>query len=75
MKAYSPNNLVKADDVRAMIGVLSGAQNVSKGIITTTSDFAPKITEDKFIKPFLPHRIELRSRDVILPWLNDLQKK
>src|SRR6185295_13801927 len=41
VKAYSPGNLVTHDDVRAMLGVITGAANVSKGVITTTSDFAP----------------------------------
>lgn len=39
VKAYSPGNIVTADDVRALIGVLHGAQNVSKGVVTTTSTF------------------------------------
>ena len=52
VKAYAPGNLVTANDVRVMAGILSGAGNVSKGVITTTSDFAPKIKEDEYIKPF-----------------------
>ena len=75
VKAYAPGNLVTANDVRVMAGILSGAGNVSKGVITTTSDFAPKIKEDEYIKPFLPHRIELRPKDVLLPWLNVLKNK
>lgn len=75
VKAYKPGNLVTANDVRAMAGIMSGANNVSKGVITTTSDFAPRITEDEYIKPFLQHRIELRPRGVLLPWLKELQDK
>lgn len=33
--------------------------NTSKGIVTTTSDFAPKIQDDPLIKPLIPYRIEL----------------
>lgn len=59
VKAYGPGHLVKADDVRAMLGVITGDQNTSKGVVTTTSDFAPKIRDDPLIKPYLPYRLEL----------------
>jgi restriction system protein len=59
VKAYAPGNLVPYDHVRALLGVMSGEQNTSKGIVTTTSDFPPKISDDPFIKPFLPTRLEL----------------
>jgi len=72
VKAYKPGHLVTANDVRAMLGVLSGAANVSKGIITTTSDFAPRIETDDFIKPFIPYRLELKPRAVLLTWLNQI---
>lgn len=75
VKAYKPGNVVTANDVRAMSGILSGAGNVSKGVITTTSSFAPRIEEDEYIKPFLPHRIELRPKEILLPWLNELKNK
>jgi restriction system protein len=64
MKVYSPGHLVKAEEARAMAGVIGGALNVSKGIVTT--DFAPRLREDPFIKPFLPHRLELTSGDGLL---------
>ena len=75
VKAYKPDHLVTANDVRAMVGILTGAGNVSKGIITTTSDFAPKIVEDEYIKPLIPHRIELKPKGVLIPWLQDLKGK
>lgn len=59
VKAYKPGHLVKADEVRALIGVLHADQRASKGIVTTTSNFAPRIVDDPSIKPFLPTRIEL----------------
>ena len=40
VKAYGPNHLVTANDVRALLGVLHG-DKASKGFLTTTSDFAP----------------------------------
>ncbi len=72
VKAYKPGHVVTAEEVRAMLGVITGAQNVSKGIITTTSTFAPRIMEDEYIRPFIPYRLELKPRDVLLPWLDEL---
>jgi len=72
MKAYSPEHLVKANDVRAMIGVLTGDQNASKGIVTTTSDFAPRIVEDPLIKPFIPYRLELVNGRALIERLSRL---
>lgn len=72
MKAHSPEHLVDANDVRAMIGVLTGEQNASKGIVTTTSDFAPRIVEDPFIKPFIPYRLELVNGVALVERLSSL---
>ena len=47
VKAYKPGHLVTADDVRALLGVLQADHSATKGMVTTTSDFAPKIKEDK----------------------------
>jgi restriction system protein len=69
VKAYKPGQLVKHEDVRALLGVLSGEQNASKDIITTTSDFAPKIKSDPFIKPFMPTRLELMNGEQLQSWL------
>jgi restriction system protein len=74
VRAYAPDNLVTAEQVRAMLGVITGAQNVSKGIITTTSHFAPRITSDEYLAPYIPFRLELKDRDALLPWLHDLSK-
>ncbi|MCG6881695.1 MAG: restriction endonuclease [Deltaproteobacteria bacterium] len=57
VKAYKPGHLVKANDVRALMGVLHG-DGASKGFLTTTSDFAPRIKEDPLITPFIPARLE-----------------
>jgi restriction system protein len=75
VKAYAPGNLVSANDVRAMTGVLAGDQNVSKGYVTTTSGFAPGIFSDPFIKPFMPHRLELRDGPDLIKWLTDIASK
>lgn len=74
VKAYKPDHLVDAEAVRSLIGVVSADRQASKGIITTTSDFAPKITEDPSIAPFIPTRIELMNGKAIQSWLADLTK-
>ncbi|MBI3570275.1 MAG: restriction endonuclease [Gammaproteobacteria bacterium] len=72
MKAYKPGHLVTADEVRAMLGVITGADNVSKGVVTTTSNFAPRLADDPYIKKYLPYRLELKPRDALLSWLESL---
>jgi restriction system protein len=69
VKAYKPGHRVSAHDVRALLGVLSADLNTSKGIVTTTSEFAPGVYEDPFIKPFMPNRLDLRSGTQLLDWL------
>jgi restriction system protein len=66
VKAYSPGHVVKADEVRALLGVLQADQDASKAVFTTTSTFAPRIERDKFIKPFLPYRLELIDKERLL---------
>ena len=75
VKKYASGNLVDANDVRAMLGVLSGDQNVSKGYITTTSGFAPGIGSDPLIRGFMPHRLELRDGPELVKWLTDIAGK
>lgn len=59
VKRYKPGHVVTAEEVRALIGVLAADQNATNGVVTTTSDFAPRIKEDRSIKPFLPDRLNL----------------
>ena len=61
VKAYKPGHLVTANDVRALLGVLNSDRAATKGIVTTTSAFAPKIVEDPFISPYMPYRLELHD--------------
>jgi len=74
VKAYRPGHVVTAEEVRAMIGVITVDQNVSKGVITTTSEFAPRLRDDPSIKPLIPYRLELKARDTLLSWLDELSK-
>ena len=74
VKAYKPGHLVKHDDVRALAGVLAGDPKASKGILSTTSDFAPGIATDPFLAPFMPYRLELMNGAILRKWLSDLAK-
>jgi len=72
VKAYKPGLLVGYDDVRALIGVMTGEADTSKGIIATTSDFPPNLEKDPFIRPFLPTRLELLNGKGLNDWLSSL---
>jgi restriction system protein len=71
VKAFGPDHRVTANDVRALVGVLE-ADKVSKGFVTTTSDFAPKIQEDPLIRYHVPARLELIKGERLLARLSDL---
>jgi len=72
VKAYNPNHIVTAEEVRALLGVLQADHQATKAVFTTTSNFAPKILEDKFIKPFVPFRLELLDKDRLIDRLLEL---
>jgi len=75
VKRYAPDRCVGYDDIRALLGVLSGERDASKGIITTTSDFPPSVQDDPFIAPFLPTRLELVNGSRLQGWLKDLSSR
>jgi restriction system protein len=70
VKAYRPGHVVTAEEVRAMLGVLTLQPNVSKGLVTTTSTFAHGILKDQEIARLTPYRLELKGRDALLEWLS-----
>lgn len=74
VKRYAPDRRVTADDVRALAGVLLMDPQANKGIVTTTSEFAPGIKDDPIIKPYLPYKIELVNGKELLKRLSDLVK-
>jgi restriction system protein len=71
VKAYDRGHLVTADDVRALIGVLT-SDGASKGYLTTTSDFAPRLRKDRLIAPWIPSRIELINGLELMKRLSEL---
>jgi restriction system protein len=52
--------------------VLLSDQNPTKGVVTTTSDSAPRIVEDPLIKPHMPYRIELVNGTELATRLSEL---
>ncbi|MEP6919615.1 MAG: restriction endonuclease [bacterium] len=73
VKAFSPDHLVTANDVRALMGVLQG-DGASKGFVTTTSNFAPRLQGDPLIAPYIPSRLELINGKALLKRLSDLKR-
>jgi restriction system protein len=74
VKRYKPGNLVTAKDVRALMGVLAW-ETASKGFLSTTSDFAPRIKEDPVFKEFYPSRLELINGEMLIRRLKELADK
>ena len=72
VKAFQPGRLVTANDVRALLGVVAADPKASKGVVTTTSEFAPRIEEDDLIKPFIPYRLELVNGQELIRRLAEL---
>jgi restriction system protein len=69
VKAFGPEHLVTANDVRALLGVLE-ADKASKGYLSTTSDFAPRLPTDRLLAPYMPYRIELLNGEKLLAKLH-----
>jgi restriction system protein len=74
VKAYKPPHLVKANEVRALIGVLQ-TDGAAKAFLTTTSDFAPRIKKDPTITPWIPSRLELINGEMLLTRLEELARR
>jgi restriction system protein len=73
VKAHSPGHLVDANDVRALFGVLNLDHNASKGVITTTSDFAPGVFKE-FDKA-MPYRLQTKNGAQLVDWLKEIAAK
>ena len=73
VKQCAPHRRVTANDVRALMFVLERDRNVSKGIVTTTTTFAPGIYEE--LKEYMPYRLELRDGRQLLDMLSHLRSQ
>lgn len=73
VKAYSRDRKVQPDDVRAIMGVLLREPNVSKAVVSTTSEFSPSILTEW--RSYIPFRLELKSGRVLREWLTTIAKR
>ena len=73
MKRYSPKHLVPAKEIREFWGAITHDFKATKGVFTTTSDFAPGILKD--FEDRIPQRIELVNGDRLKTWLKRIQSK
>lgn len=67
VKCYAPGTHIDAGIVRALYGVIALDANVSKGVITTTADFAPGI--EKEFSSVMPWRLNLRDGSGLAKWM------
>jgi restriction system protein len=74
VKAFRPDHLVTANDVKALMGVLQ-TDGASKGFLTTTSDFAPRIRTDPLIAPLIPKQLELINGERLIAGLKELVQR
>lgn len=58
VKAFGKGHRVSANDVRALMGVVAYS-DATKGVVTTTSEFAPRIQQDPYISEALKHDLQL----------------
>lgn len=75
VKAYRPGHLATKEEVHALLGVVNIDPNASKGIFTTTSDFAPRLLKDARVAAAVPHRLELMNGHRLQAWLKEVSKK
>jgi len=59
VKRCSPGSKTTAEEVQALLGVLLSDPQASKGIVSTTWEFAPMIWQNPHIIQYVPHRLEL----------------
>jgi restriction system protein len=71
MKAYAPDRVVTREHVHEMLGVVH-AEGATKGIIATTSDFAPKLLDAPGLGASIPYRLELLNGVQLQDWLTRL---
>jgi restriction system protein len=75
MKRYAPDNLVTRAHVHEMFGVVNSDLGATKGIIATTSDFAPQLLSDPGLAKAIPYRLQLMNGSQLQDWLKELIKK
>jgi len=71
VKRNTPGNKTTAEDVQALLGVLLSDPQASKGIVSTTAEFAPMIWDNPHITQYIPHRLELVDGKSLIQRLKD----
>jgi len=71
MKAYAPGRVVGRDHVHEVLGVVE-AERATKGMIVTTSDFAPQLLDAPRLAELIPDRLELVNGRQLQEWLGKL---
>jgi len=66
VKAFGDGKRVSADDVRALLGVLHADPKASKGLVTTTAEFAPGIATEQAIQQYVPTRLQLVNGEQLI---------
>jgi restriction system protein len=74
VKAYKAGHLVTANEVRSLGFCLQADPKATKGFVTTTSAFAPRIYLDPFISSLVPTRLDLVDGTRLLAWLSELAR-
>jgi restriction system protein len=72
-KRYQAKNLVRASDVRSLLGALLSEPPTSRAILVTTSDFAPGIRAAPNIAPLLGKRLELLNGEQLVEKLIQIE--
>lgn len=72
VKAFKPGSFVTKEQVHALVGVVSLDPTASKGVVITTSEFAPRILEDKNLAKAIPDLVELMDGTQLKRWLSEL---
>lgn len=79
-KRYRPDRRVKAAEVRELLHVLDADRKATSALFTTTSSFAPGVSTDRTIAPYLtkagePGRLNLMDGVQLAAWLKGLAKR
>jgi len=75
IKRYAFGNLVSAAEVRELMGVVGIDPSASKGMLITTSDFAPRILDDPGIAKAIPTRLQLINGVELRELLSELDRE
>lgn len=68
VKRYKPGpkGRVTAEEVQALLGVLLSDPQATKGVVSTTGEFAPMIWKNPQITQYIPHRLELLDGNALV---------